>query len=63
MNHMEEIIDQLTQILCRDTKIQRVQHQWQHAADSVAGKAMLKTMSLHIGDRILVDKCKPATLR
>lgn len=66
MPHTEELIDQLQQVLSRDTKVRRSpppNNLTKPAAESVAGRAMLKTMALNIGDRILVDKAKPATLR
>ena len=63
--HTEEIIEQLKEILSRDTKITKQPNRngYKKAAESVAGRAMLKTMWLNIGDRVLVDKSKGATLR
>jgi hypothetical protein len=53
MPHTEEVIDQLQQVLSRDTKIRRssTSNACKLAAESVAGRAMLKTMALNIGDR------------
>lgn len=63
--HTEDIIEQLREILSRDTKSNKVTNRngYKKAAESVAGRAMLKTMWLNVGDRILVDKSKGATLR
>ena len=53
MPHTEDVIDQLQQVLSRDTKIRRssTSNACKLAAESVAGRAMLKTMALNIGDR------------
>ncbi|XP_032780625.1 CAP-Gly domain-containing linker protein 4 isoform X1 [Daphnia magna] len=64
--HTEEIIVQLRDILSRDIKSNNKspgRNGYKKAAESVAGRAMLKTMWLNVGDRILVDKAKGATLR
>lgn len=64
--HTEQIIEQLHEILSRDSKSGNKspgRNGYKKAAESVAGRAMLKTMWLNVGDRILVDKAKGATLR
>ncbi|XP_046633510.1 CAP-Gly domain-containing linker protein 4-like isoform X2 [Daphnia pulicaria] len=64
--HTEQIIGQLQDILSRESKSGTKspgRNGYKKAAESVAGRAMLKTMWLNVGDRILVDKAKGATLR
>jgi hypothetical protein len=64
--HTGQIIGQLQDILSRESKSGNKspgRNGYKKAAESVAGRAMLKTMWLNVGDRILVDKAKGATLR
>lgn len=63
MQHTEEIISHLRQLLSRDTRPQKSQNGYKFAPESVAGRAMLKTMAINIGDRVIIDKSKPATIR
>lgn len=65
MPHTDDVIEQLREILAKEPKQNRApgRQGYKKAAESVAGRAMLKTMWLNVGDRVLVDKCKGATLR
>ena len=64
--HMEEIITQMKELLSKETLSKQataLKSDFKLALESVAGKAMLRTMMLNIGDRVLVDNCKGAILR
>jgi len=61
--HMEEIIIQMKELLANETSSATLKSDYKMALESVAGKAMLRTMMLNIGDRVLVDNCKGAILR
>lgn len=61
--YTEEIINQLHQTLSRDPKSPKSKTDYKLAAESVAGRAMLKTLALNAGDRVMIDKCRGATLR
>ena len=62
--HLEEIIIALNELLAKETlRPAAAKSDWKMASESVAGKAMLRTMMLNIGDRVLVDNCKGAVLR
>lgn len=62
--HTDDIIEQLKQVLePKETTRVKGKSGYKKAAESVAGRAMLKTMWLNVGDRVLVDKSKGATLR
>lgn len=64
--HMEEIITQMKELLSKEMSSKHsatLKSDYKLALESVAGKAMLCTMMLNIGDRVLVDNCKGAILR